>query len=182
MMQRLSPSGDREAPWAQPKSGSKRADCSSTSRSPSGDRSLSSKDRWSRRRDSSPTSSPDRLSPLSKWLRAVSRRPGCRSCFHNDHWRSPGPRADQRMLRLRNVSPVPQQEDDPEADQNSSADDNRMSAEAVRKLFADFVCPPALSYYTDPFPDTDMTNTQLVPYAEDAVKSKTISDTEELDT
>ena len=86
------------------------------------------------------------------------------------------------MLRLRDVSPVPQQEDDPDDDQNSSADDTRMSAEAVRKLFPDLVNPPTLSHYADPFPNTDMTNTQLVPYVKDSAKPKTVSDTDELDT
>ena len=270
------------------------SDGSSASRSPSGDKSLSSKDRWSRRRDFSPSSCPDRLSPLSKRWRAMSRSPGRCSYSHDDRWRSPAPRChraspqstasrrshspaprrrsrrhsslsrrssppsmtrrpakdvslsprlispyslarrsschtsprtrrispnryglsstphpsrrprsrsrsprsrsstwdrlsrpyavDQCRLRLRDVSPVPQQEDDPEDDQNPSADDTRMSAEAVRKLFADLVSPPALSHYTDPFPNTDMTNTQLVPYVKDAAKSKTVSDTDELDT
>ena len=88
----LSPSSDREASWAQPKSGSKWADGSSTSWSPSDDRFLFSKDRRSRRRDSSPSSSPDKLSPTSKRWRAMSHNPGCRSCSHNDRWHSPGPR------------------------------------------------------------------------------------------
>ena len=82
-LRQLSPSGDQEAPWAQPKSGTKWADGSSTSRSPSGDGFLSSKDGRSRRQDSSPSSSPDRLSPPSKQLRAVSRNLGCRSCSHD---------------------------------------------------------------------------------------------------
>ena len=73
------------------------------------------------------------------------------------------------MLQLRDVSPVPQQEDDTKDDQNSSVDDTRMSAEAVRK-------------HTDPFPNTDMTNTQLVPYVKDAAKPDTVSDPDELDT
>ena len=63
------------------------------------------------------------------------------------------------MPPLRDMSPVPQQEDE-DADQSSSPDDTGMSAEAVKKLFADLVCPPALSHYADPFPDADVTNTQ----------------------
>ena len=65
---------------------------------------------------------------------------------------------DQRLLRLHDMSPVPQQEEDLEADQNSSADDSQMSVEAIRKLFADLVCPPALSHYADSYPATDLTN------------------------
>ena len=46
-----------------------------------------------------------------------------------------------------------------------------MSAEAVRKLSADLVCPPALSHYADPFPDAPVTSNQLVPYVKDSAKS-----------
>ena len=285
-LRQLGPSGDREAPWAQPKSGSKRAEGCPRSRSPVGDRSVSSRDGRSCLRDYSPSSSSDRLSRPSKWLKATSHSPVL-SSSHNDHWCSPGPQrhrawpqstashhshspatrrwsrtcrpspagifrrpardvylsprsrspsspawrssrgcctsprtrqmshnrrshsfcsrsstprhgrrprsgsrspsswsstrdrqqhlyeADQCLLRLRDVSPVPQQEENLEADQNSSADDSRMSAEAVRKLFADLVCPPALSHYADPYPATDLINNQLVPYNKDTVKSKT---------
>ena len=66
------------------------------------------------------------------------------------------------MLRLLDISSVPQQEDEPEADQSLSPEDNKMSAEVVRSLFADLVCPPALFHYADPFLDLDMTNSPLV--------------------
>ena len=69
-----------------------------------------------------------------------------------------------------------------EADKNWSADNSRMSAEAVRKLFSYLVCPPALSHYADPYPTTDLTNNQLVPYTKNAAKSETASDGDELDT
>ena len=112
--------------------------------------------------------------------RSCSRSPRCRSSTRNRYQRLF--EADQRLLRLCNLSPVPQLEDDLEADQNSSADDSRMSAEAVRRLFAKFVCPPALSHYADPYPSTDLTNTQLVPYTKDAATSKSARDGEDLDT
>ena len=51
--------------------------------------------------------------------------------------------ADQHLLRLHDASPVPPQDEDQEADQNSSVDDPQLSAEAVKKLFDDFLCPPA---------------------------------------
>ena len=66
---------------------------------------------------------------------------------------------------------MPQQNEDLDADQNSSADDSRLLAEAVKKLFDDLLCPPALSHYADPYPATDLTNNQLVPYNKDATKS-----------
>ena len=110
-LRQLSPSGDQEAPWAQPKFGSKRADGSSLSRSPSGDRSLPSKDGRSHRQDSSPSSSSDRLSPPSNWLRPMSRSPGRSSCSHNDRWHSPGPRrhraSPQSTASCRSRSPAP---------------------------------------------------------------------------
>ena len=85
--------------------------------------------------------------------------------------------ADQHLLRLHDASPVPPQDDDQEADQNSSGD-----AEAVKKLFDDLLCPPALSHYADPYPATNPTNTQLVPYHKDAAKVPTTHDNDELDT
>ena len=57
-----------------------------------------------------------------------------------------------------------------------------MSAEAVKKLFADLVCPPALSHYADPFPDADVTNKQFVSYVKDTAKSRIVCDTKELNT
>ena len=57
-----------------------------------------------------------------------------------------------------------------------------MSAEAIRKLFADTVCPPALSHYADPFPDAPVASNQLVPYFKDFAKSTTDSETDELNT
>ena len=63
----LSPSGGREASWAQHKSGTKRAGGCSRSRSPSGDRSEASRDSRSCAGDSSASSSPP-----SKLLRADS--------------------------------------------------------------------------------------------------------------
>ena len=57
-----------------------------------------------------------------------------------------------------------------------------MSAEAIRKLFPGLVCLPALSHYADPFPTSDVTNSQLVPYVKDAAKSKIVSDSDELNT
>ena len=72
--------------------------------------------------------------------------------------------AEQQLLRLRDQSPVLQQEEEQDVDHNSSSNDNAMSAAAVRKLFADLVCPPALSLYADPFPDAPVANNQLVPY------------------
>ena len=86
------------------------------------------------------------------------------------------------MLHLLDIFTVPQQEDEPEADQNLSPEGNMMSAEAVRSLFADLVCPPALSHYADLFLDLDMTNSTLVLYVKDAVKSQMIRDSDELDT
>ena len=82
----LSPSGDREASWAQHKSGTKRADGCSRPRSPAGDRYEASRDSGSRVREFSASSS-----LLSKWLRADSRSPVRRSCSQDDRWRSPGP-------------------------------------------------------------------------------------------
>ena len=90
--------------------------------------------------------------------------------------------ADQRLLRLRDASPVSQQDEDLDADQNSSADDSRLSAEAVKKLFDDLLCPPALSHYADPYPATDLTNTQLVSYNKDAAKATSARNGDELDT
>ena len=80
-LQQLSPSGDREASWAQHKSGKKRADGCSRSRSPAGYRSEASKDSRSRVRDSSASSSPP-----SQRLRADSRSPVCHSCSQDNHW------------------------------------------------------------------------------------------------
>ena len=57
-----------------------------------------------------------------------------------------------------------------------------MSAEAVRNLFTNLVCPLALSHYADPYPSTNLTNNQLVPYTKDAAKSKTTLDGKDLDT
>ena len=86
------------------------------------------------------------------------------------------------MLHLLDVSPVPQQVDEPEADQNLSPEDNKMSAEAVRTLLADSVCPTALSHYMDTFLDLDRTNSPLVLYVKDAAKSQMVRDSDELDT
>ena len=90
------------------------------------------------------------------------------------------------MLCLLDVSPVPQQVDEPEADHNVSPEDNKMSAEAFRTLFADFadfaVCPPAFSHYTDPLLDLNRTNSPLVLYVKHAAKSQMVRDSDELDT
>ena len=72
---------------------------------------------------------------------------------------------------LPDVAPL---DDDQETDQTSSVDDSQLYAEKVKKLFADLLCPPALSHYADPYLVTTMTNTQLVPYYKDAVKIKTV--------
>ena len=121
----------------------------------------------------SSTSSPSRR----HWSRSrsISSRSSSR-----DHLSRPYA-ADQQLLRLRDVSPVPQQEDE-DVDLSSSPDDIGMSAEAVKKLFAYLVCPPALSHYADPFPDAYVTNNQLVPYVKDTAKSRIVCDTEELNT
>ena len=71
--------------------------------------------------------------------------------------------AEQQLLRLRDQSPVPQQEEEQDMDHQSPSNDNAMSATAVRKLFTDLVCPPALSHYANPFPDAPATKNQLVP-------------------
>ena len=68
-----SSSGDRASPRSPQRSGSKRADSCSRSRSSSGDRSLSSRDGRSHRRPHILLSSSDRRSPPSKRLRTVSR-------------------------------------------------------------------------------------------------------------
>ena len=95
-LRQLSPSGDREAPWAQHKSGSKRADGGSRSRSRAGDASEVNRDgkSHSRRRCNSSDSSTSsrRPSPPFKRLRADSRSPVCRSCSQDDRWRSPDSR------------------------------------------------------------------------------------------
>ena len=57
-----------------------------------------------------------------------------------------------------------------------------MSAAAVRKLFADRVCPPALSHYADPFPDAPVANNQLYRYVKDSARSTIVSETDELNT
>ena len=297
----LSSSGDRASPWVLHKPGSKRADSSSRSRSPSGDRSLSSRDGQSRRRLHSLSSLSDRLSPPSKRPRRVSlspqwrlhspdvsrrgpgpqrhhsspshtdphrshspasrrrcrtcpspsrrpspagmtRRPasdvslsprrrshsslarrspwgrrtsprtrrsshnhrGCSSCSRSStpcpcrrsRSRSHSPcsqslswdrrsrpfAAEQQLLHLRDQSPVTSQEQDQDADLQSFSNDNVMSAEAVRKLFADLVCPPALSHYADPFLDAPVTSNQLVPYVKDSAKSTIVSEAYELNT
>ena len=54
--------------------------------------------------------------------------------------------------------------------------------EAVRKLFADLVCPPVLSHYADPFSDVAVTNNQLVPYTKASAQSMIVSETNELNT
>ena len=86
-LRQLSPSGDRERSRAQHKSGTKRADGCSRSRSPAGNRSEASRDSPSHVRDSSASSLPP-----SEWLRADSRSPVCRSCSQDHPWWSPGPR------------------------------------------------------------------------------------------
>ena len=291
----LSSSGDRASPWAPHKSWSKQADDCSRSRSPSGDRSVSSRDGRSRRRAHSLSSSSDRLSPPSKRLRAMSHSPWWWSSSPDVSRRSPGPRrhcaspsstdphhsrsrtrpslsrwlslagmtrrpakdvslsprhsssspsvrrspwgrctspritrrmplnrhsgsscsrsstprprrrpryrssslrsrspswdrfshpfaAEQQLLRLRDESSVPQHEEEEDIDQRSSSNDNSMSAAAVRKLFADLVCPPALSHYADPFPDAPVTNNQSVLHVKDAARSTIVSETNELNT
>ena len=123
--------------------------------------------------------------------RSPTPRPRRRQISHS---RSPGSRspdwdrqrrlheADQCLLRLCDVSPVPQQDEDLDADQNSSADDSQLSAEAVKKLFDNLLCLPALSHYADPYPAMDQTNTLLVPYNKDAAKATPTRDGDELDT
>ena len=54
--------------------------------------------------------------------------------------------------------------------------------DAVKKLFDDLLCAPALSHYADPYPAMDETNTQLVPYNKDAAKATSACDGDELDT
>ena len=58
----------------------------------------------------------------------------------------------------------------------------QLSAEAVKKLFDNLLYPPASSYYAEPYPATNPTNTQLVPYNKDAAKVPTTLDNDELDT
>ena len=89
---------------------------------------------------------------------------------------------EQQLLCLRDESPVPQKEEQQDADQSSSSNDNAMLAEAVRKLVTELVCPPALSYYADPFPDALVTNNQLVPYVKDAARYTIVYETDELNT
>ena len=88
--------------------------------------------------------------------------------------------AEQQLLYLRDQSPVPSQEQEQDADLQPSSNDNVMSAEAVRKLFADLVSPPALSHYADPFPGAPVTSTQLVPFVQDSAKSTIVSEADEL--
>ena len=83
-------------------------------------------------------------------------------------------RGGTTLFRLRDVSPVPPQGDDLDAEQISSVDDSHLSAEAVKKLFDDPLCPPALSHYADPYPATDPTNNQLVPYRGVTIRLATI--------
>ena len=128
--------------------------------------------------------SPNRCSRYSS-SRSPTIRPRRRQCSRS---RSPCSRssvwdgqrrlheADQRLLWLHDASPVPPQDDDLEADQNLSVDDSQLSAGAVKKLFNDLLCPPALSHNADPYPATDPTNTQLVPYNKDAAKAPTTCD------
>ena len=91
-------------------------------------------------------------------------------------------RGGTTLFSPRDVSPVPPQGDDLDAEQISSVDDSHLSAEAVKKLFDDPLCPLTLSHYADPYPATDMTNNQLVPYVEDPVKATTTRENDELDT
>ena len=91
-------------------------------------------------------------------------------------------RGGTTLLRLRDVSLVPPQDDDLDAEQISSVDDSHLSVEAVKKLFDDLLCPPALSHYADPYPATDPTNNQLVPYVKDPVKATTTRENKDLDT
>ena len=58
--------------------------------------------------------------------------------------------------------------------------DSHLSVEAVKKLFDDLLCPPALSHYADPYPATDPTNNQLVPYVKDPVKATTTRENKDL--
>ena len=81
--------------------------------------------------------------------------------------------ADQRLLRLCDDAPIAPQDDHQGADKNSSVDDPQLSAEAVKKLFDDLLCPPALSHYGEPYPAANPTNTQFVPYDKDAAKATT---------
>ena len=114
----------------------------------------------------------------SRRFRSRSRSPRSRSSSWD---RLSRPFAvEQQLLRLRDQSPVPQQEEEQDVDQSSSSNDNAMSAAAVRKLFADLVCPPALSHYADPFPDAPVANNQLVPYVKDSARSTIVSETDEL--
>ena len=134
--------------------------------------------------------SPNRCSRYSS-SRSPTPRP-CRRqcsssrspCSRSSDWDRQGRlhEADQRLLRLCDASPVPQRDDDQEADKNSSVDNSQLSVEAVKKLFDDLLCPLALSHYADPYPATDPTNTQLVPYNENAAKAPTMRDNDELDT
>ena len=86
-----SSSGDRASPWVPHKTGSKRVDRGSRSRSPSGDRSLSSRDGQSRRRPHSLLSSSDHLSPPSKRPRHVSHSTQQCSRYPDVSRRGPGP-------------------------------------------------------------------------------------------
>ena len=123
--------------------------------------------------------------------RSPTSRPRRRqiSCSHSPRSRSSDwdrqrrlHEVDQSRLRLRDVSPVPQQDEDLDADQNSSADDSQLSVEAVKKLFDNLLCPPALSHYADPYPAMYSTNIQLVPHNKDADKAMSPRDGDELDT
>ena len=90
--------------------------------------------------------------------------------------------ADQCLLRLRDVLPVPHGDENLDSDQNSPDEDSQLSAEAVKKLFDDLLHPPALSHYADPYPVADQANNQLVPYNKDAAKTMSVRDFEDLHT
>ena len=114
--------------------------------------------------------------------RRISRSlsPRSRSTDSDRQWRLHA--ADQRLLWLRDVSPVPHGEEDLDSDQNSLDEDSQLSGEAVKKLFDDLLCPPALSHYADPYPAADQGNNQLVPYNKDTAKTTSVRDVDDLDT
>ena len=111
-LRQLCPS-EQEAPWAQHKSGSKRVDGGSSSKSPAGDVSEVNRDGRSQshwRHNSSDSSSSSRWPSLpSKRLRADCRSPIHHSCSQDNHWHSPGPsclRASPSQASCRSLSPT----------------------------------------------------------------------------
>ena len=122
----------------------------------------------------SPTPRPKR-SRLSR-----SQSPRSRSTDRDRRRRLP--EAYQRLLRLRDFSPVPQRDEDQDSAQNSPDEDSHLTVEAVKKLFEDLLHLPELSHYADPYPAADQANDQLVPHNKDTAEGKTVLETNDLDT